>query len=77
MNKSKQQAIEEDNKIKFNSNGIEKWRSFYRDLFMNIKTIAGGKIFHTILKKVIHQFIKKYENLIKLILEKFIRRTRA
>ena len=29
---------------KFNSDGLERWRSFYRDLFMNIRTIAGGKI---------------------------------
>ena len=52
---------------KFNSNGIEKWRSFYRDLFMNIKTIAGGKISPHHIKEGYSTFYKKkYENLIKL-----------
>lgn len=52
---------------KFNSNGIEKWRSFYRDLFMNIKTIAGGKISPQHIKEGYSTvYKKKYENLIKL-----------
>ena len=50
---------------KFNSNGLERWRSFYRDLFMNIKVAAGGgKISPEHIKKGYSaDFKKKYENL--------------
>ena len=50
---------------KFNSDGLERWRSFYRDLFMNIRTIAGGgKISPPdIVKGYSANFKKKYENL--------------
>ena len=51
---------------KFNSEGLERWRSFYRDLFMNIKSIAGGKISpQHIIDGYSTDFKKKYENLKK------------
>ena len=51
---------------KFNSEGLERWRSFYRDLFMNIKSIAGGKISpQHIIDGYSKDFKKKYENLKK------------
>ena len=49
---------------KFNSDGIERWRSFYSDLFMNIKSIAKGKISpNHIIEGYSADFKKKYENL--------------
>ena len=50
---------------KFKSDGLERWRSFYRDLFMNIRTVAaGGKISpQDITKGYSADFKKKYENL--------------
>ena len=50
---------------KFNSNGLERWRSFYRDLFMNIRDIAGAKKISPIhiMEGYSENFKKKYENL--------------
>ena len=51
---------------KFNSEGLEMWRSFYRDLFMNIKSMTKGKISPQHIKDGYSKIYKeKYESLLR------------
>ena len=51
---------------KFNSEGLERWKNFYNELFFEIKRISEGKITaKDILKGYSADFKKKYEMLKK------------